>query len=695
MPLTGQTSSPRVEDYRRSGAGGLILGGSLPNLANAATGGRADWNWVAATIRSIARLLSPAGDFVPPARDKSAAGGGLLQGDTPERRMPMAHFLFVCRYGSLLHRPAIRLAALACLMLAAPANAAEKSTVSVAHIKLSGDLDETPVAADPLFGISPENFKAKLDRIKKAQKDNKIQGLYLNIDEPKLGWGKLDELSKALHDFRKSGKKAFAYLEAGSSRDYLIALACDQVYLPESGWLMLTGVRAEAIFFKDFFDKIGVKADMLQMGAFKGAAEPFTRNKLSPENRQQLESILDDHYDHSLVARIVAGRKKQHFTSEKVKKLIDRGPFTAKQAVQEGLIDGLAYPDGVEAALERLLDADKVKIVKDYAKAKAEDIDLGNPFTLMKQLFKPALPRLSRGPKVAVIYAVGAITTGKGGRGLLSGEIVGSTTMIEAIRQAEEDSTVKAIVLRVDSPGGSALASDLIWNELRRCKKPIVASMSDVAASGGYYISMAAGKIYADPGTLTGSIGVVGGKLTMGGLMDNVGIKTEVLKRGAHADILSTDRPFSASERETFTNLMRDVYDQFLTKALEGRKKAGQKMTRAELEKLAGGHVWTGRQAKANGLIDELGTLDDAIAHAWKQAKMPAATEPELLILPRPKALLDTLIESVGETRVPLSQIKDLSLLREMNQKLGSVEGLLRLRGEPVWLVMPFGLRIH
>jgi protease-4 len=595
----------------------------------------------------------------------------------------------------MLHRPTVLLAALACAVLVAPLPAAEKTTVSVAHIKLAGDLDESPVAADPLLGISPENFKAKLDRIKKATHDDKIQGLYLYLDGPQLGWGKLDELTRAIHDFRKSGKKAFAYLEAGNSRDYLIGLACDEIYLPEPGWLMLTGIRTEVTFYKDLFDKIGVKADMLQMGAFKGAAEPFTRNKLSPENRQQLESILDDYYNNSIVHRIVASRKKGQFTSEKVKKLIDRGPFSAKQAVKEGLVDGLAYPDGVEDVLKHLLDAEKVKVVKDYAKAKAEDIDLSNPFTLMKQLLKPATPKASRGPKVAVIYAVGPISTGKGGRSLLSGDAVGSTTMVEAIRQAEEDSTVKAIVLRVDSPGGSALASDLIWNELRRCKKPIVASMSDVAASGGYYISMAAGKIYADPGTLTGSIGVVGGKLAVGGVFDNVGIKTEVIKRGAHADIMSIERPFTASERETFTNLMRDIYDQFLTKALEGRKKAGKKMTRAELEKLAGGHVWTGRQAKANGLIDELGGLDEAVADAWKQAKMPATIEPELLILPKPKAVLDSLMESLSQTRMPMAQVRDVPVLREMSEKLGSVEGLLRLRGEPVWLVLPYGLKIH
>src|SRR5207302_5584352 len=182
-----------------------------------------------------------------------------------------------------------------------------------------------------------------------------------------------------------------------------------------------------------------------------------------------------------------------------------------------------------------------------------------------------------RGPKVAVIYAVGAITTGKGGRGLLSGEIVGSTTMVEAIHQAEEDSSVKAIVLRVDSPGGSALASDLIWNELKRCKKPIVASMSDVAASGGYYISMGAKKVYAQPGTLTGSIGVVGGKLALGGLYDKVGLKTEVLSRGKNAGILSSTNPFTASEKKAMEALMQEVYDQFLDRVQQNRAAAGKK----------------------------------------------------------------------------------------------------------------------
>lgn len=593
-----------------------------------------------------------------------------------------------------MHRRFLPTLVLTVLLSAAPLTAAEKRPLAkVAHIKLSGSLGETHVAADPLFGHTPENFKAKLDRIKQARNDRAIQGLYLYLDGVTVGWGKIDELTRAIADFRKSGKKALAYLEAGNSKDYLIGAACDRVYLPEAGWLMLTGMRAEVMFFKDLFDKIGVKADMLQIGAFKGAAEPFMRTTLSPETRRQLESVVDDYYDNSMVARIVAARKKQKWTPESVKKLIDRGPFAAKQATREGLIDGTAYPEGVADVFKELLDAVTVTIVEDYGKSKAKDLDLSSPLALFK-LLSPSKPRPSKGPKVAVIYAVGAINTGKGGRGLLAGETVGSTTLVEAIRQAEDDATVKAIVLRVDSPGGSALASDLIWNALRRCKKPVVASMSDVAASGGYYISMAAGKIYAEPGTLTGSIGVVGGKLTLGGLYDKVGLKTEIIRRGAHADILSTEKPFSASEKETFLRLMRDVYDQFLDKALAGRVKAGRKMTRADLEKLAGGRIWTGRQAKANGLVDELGTLEDAVTDAWKRAKMPATVEPELLILPRPKPLLDELMDFMGDVKGPVPQMKQVPALRELGDRVGTLEGLLKLRGEPVWLVTPYSFTV-
>jgi protease-4 len=576
----------------------------------------------------------------------------------------------------------------------------EEKTVGLAHIKLSGSLAEAPPSTDPLFGARREHFKSKLDRINKARKDDKIHALLLQIDDLSIGWGKLDELSRAIAEVRKSGKKVFAYLESGNTKDYLLALACDEVCLPESGSLMLTGVRAEVTFFKDLFEKIGVQADMLQMGDFKSAAEPFTRKHMSKPARDQLSSVLDDYYENSIVRRISHSRPHKNFTVEQVMKLIDEGPYTAKGAIDAGLADRTAYADDyrdhLKTALKNEQKADKLAYFKDYGKAESKRPDLSGLSGLLKLLSPPPKPSASKQPKIAVIYVNGVITTGKSQEGFFDAETSGSTTIIEAIRQAEEDKTVKAIVLRVDSPGGSALASDLIWNELKRSKKPVVASMSDTAASGGYYVSMAAQKIYAEPGTLTGSIGVVGGKVAIGGTLNKLGVNTEVISRGANSGILSSDKPFSDSERKAMTALMKDIYDQFLDKALAGRKKAGKSMTREELVKLAGGRIWTGRQAKHNGLIDELGTLTDAIDAARKLAKMPAGTEPELLQLPKAKSFFDSFLEDMGGARAPSLRMR--SLLRELPQlqrKLRGLDSLLQLRSEPVWLTLPYRIDIE
>jgi protease-4 len=578
--------------------------------------------------------------------------------------------------------------------LAAPVPAADRPVATLAHIRLSGDLDETPVGADPLFGLGAENFKIKLERIKKAKDDAAIQGLYLEIDDLEIGYGKLDELRHAVAEFRAKGKKAYAYLEAGGGKDYLLAIACDEVFMPESGSLMLTGVRASLMFYKDLFEKIGVKADMLQMGEFKGAAEPFTRSEMSPQLRKQLTSVFADYYEKSYVGAIVESRAGKKWSADDVKKLIDQGPYTAKTALKAGLIDHVAYTDQILEQLKAEQNADHVKLARNYGQKKMEELDFSNPFALLKLLAPPPV-HTSKNPKIAVIYATGPIVTGKGGESLFGGSRVGSITMVRAIRQAEHDKTVKAIILRVDSPGGSALASDLIWNELKRSKKPVIASMSDVAASGGYYISMAAGKIYAEPGTLTGSIGVVGGKLVIGGLEDKIGLKTDTISFGENANILSSSKPFSESERKAMTALMQDIYDQFLSKALEGRKKAGKQMTLEDLKKLAAGRVWTGRQAKENGLIDELGTLEDAIADAKEMGGIGKDKEAELLILPKPKSFLDALLESRSDpdSELRLSTMRLAPLLHglpELAGPLRSTEALLQLRSEPVWLVLPY-----
>jgi len=603
--------------------------------------------------------------------------------------------MLLSRYGTML-------AGFAVALLTLPGRADEKKvepkTVALAHIKLAGSLADAPPSTDPLLGSFSESFKSKLDRIHKARTDSKVHALLLHLDDLHIGWGKVDELSGAIADFRKSGKKVFAYLESGNSKDYLVALACDEICMPESGWLMLTGLRAEVTFYKGLLDKIGVQADMLQMGDFKAAAEPLTRKKMSQPAREQLNCVLDDYFEKSLVERIVRARRNQNFTAEQVKKQIDEGPYTARAALKAGLIDRIAYADDYYTELQKNLkkehQAELSSLLRDYGKEEKKEVSFADMF---KMLFTPpARGKSSSHPRIAVIYATGVITTGKSEEGLFGAETVGSTTMLEAIRQAEKDKTVKAIVLRVDSPGGSALASDLIWNELRRCKKPVIASMSDTAASGGYYISMAAQKIYAEPGTLTGSIGVVGGKLAIGGTLNKIGITTEVLSRGANANILSTDKPFSNSERKALTALMQEVYDQFLDKALAGRHRAGKKMTRQELIQLAGGRIWTGRQAKEKGLVDELGTLQDAIAAARALAKLPADKEPELLQLPKSRGFFDSLLEELGGSRAP--RMRTTLLLRQapdLQRKLRGLEGLLQLRSEPVWLMLPYRIDIE
>jgi len=422
----------------------------------------------------------------------------------------------------------------------------------------------------------------------------------------------------------------------------------------------------------------------------------MTRTSMSKQYRERLESVLKDYYEESIVRTIAASRSAKKLTPDQVKKLIDEGPYTAKRALAAGLIDEIAYPNQFKVSLKTTLKANQLKLVLNYGQKKAQELDFGNPFAIFKLLGSSSSGSSSSKPKIAVIYATGTIVTGRGGVSLFGGQSIGSTTLVEAIRKAEEDSTVKAIVLRVDSPGGSALASDLIWNELNRSKKPVIASMSDVAASGGYYISMAANKIYAEPGTLTGSIGVVGGKMALGGLEEKVGLKTEVISFGANSGILSSTFPFKESEKKAMKNMMADVYDQFLTKAIQGRAKAGKKFSRADFTKFAEGRVWTGRQAKANGLVDELGTLEDAIAAAKTLAKLPKDSEPELMVLPRGKGLLDALLQ--GQIESPFRGKAELSLLRklpELSGHLQAVEGLLQLRGEPVWLILPHRVAIR
>jgi protease-4 len=559
-----------------------------------------------------------------------------------------------------------------------------KTTVAMMTVK--GSLPESAGQLG-LFGELEVNLAEFLTRLDRLANDKAMSGVVLKIRNPDIGPGKVREVREAISRVRKAGKKVTAQLESAASPDYLVACACDEILMPESGEIMIPGVRAEVMFYKGLFDLVGIQPDMMQVGDFKGAAEPYTRTEMSAEFRKQYEVVLDDLYN-QMVEIIATDRT---LDPAKVRELIDVGIFLPADAKAAGLIDEVVYDDELKSRLAKKLEVEKVDIADNYGKAKVNTDFSG--MTGMFELFNLMLgdkstPGMSNNKKLAVIYASGMIMSGDSMGSLLGGQVMGSDTIVKAIRQASEDKNVIAIVLRVDSPGGSALASDQIWRALQQCEKPVVASMGDVAASGGYYISMGCDKIFAEPGTVTGSIGVVGGKLVLKGLFDKIGLKTEVISRGKNSGILSEMTAFSDSERSAWKKMMDEVYRQFLTKTAAGRK-----MDLAKLESLAGGRIWTGRQAKDAGLVDEIGTLRDAIAEAKKLSGHKPEEKFELLVLPKPKTFLDQLLE--GDVNASAALQSKIAAMPEPWQHLAKIEHLQRMLKEPTLYLMPYQVHIR
>ncbi|MDA0834771.1 MAG: signal peptide peptidase SppA [Planctomycetota bacterium] len=517
------------------------------------------------------------------------------------------------------------------------------------HIEITGDYAEG-TAAPGIFGELTETLNKSLERLAKAEGDENLVGVILHIKQPAIGLGKLNEFREAIARVRGKGKKVVAWMDEGTTKDYLLASACDEIVVPESGSLMVVGLRMEVTFYKELLDWLNVEFDVLRVGEYKAAAEPFTRVDMSPEYRQEMEAILDDNF--SEVVRIIAESRK--LESDQVKELIDQGPFTANEALERGLIDRVAYEDELETLLKPDGDERDVQIVRRYGKSRMDaDFTGFAGFMNMMNLLTgvDSTPRKTRTPKIAVIHATGMIVTGKSTTDILGSEAMGSETIIKAIETARDDDSVIAVVLRIDSPGGSALASDLMWRALEKLDKPLVASMGDVAASGGYYIAMGADYIYAEPGTLTGSIGVIGGKLATEGLYNKIGIKTTVLSRGANSGLFTSSEKFSETERAAMTKLLYAIYDQFTGKAAQGRK-----MEQAELEKLARGRVYTGSTAVKIGLVDELGTLHTAMQKARELGKIGADEKVEELHLPRAVSPLEQLLGPIDEdVRMPAS----------------------------------------
>ncbi len=559
--------------------------------------------------------------------------------------------------------------------------------VKIASVAIEGSFPETSKQAG-LFGDMEQNLRDTIGRIEAAAEDGKVSALVLRIRSPMIGRGKIDELRAAVDRARAKGTKVYADVSGATGVDYLIACSCDEIFMPPSGSLMLPGVRAEVMFYKGLFEKVGVKADFIQVGKFKGAAEPFVRSEMSDEFRRQYSSLIDDYYG-QMVSTIAKARGLEE---ARVRELIDHGMFSAKKAKEAGLIDHVMYEDEFRDKFRDEHNAEKLGVIKNYGK-KNVDTDFsgfGGMMNLMQLMMgvEPNTMR-SRNDRIAIVYAVGPIMDGTSQQGLFGDSTLGGDTVVAALRKAAKNRKVKAIVLRVDSPGGSALASDLIWREVEKIDKPVIASMGDYAASGGYYISMGADKIFATPGTLTGSIGVVGGKLAMGGLYDKVGLSVDVIARGKNSGAFSSTQAFTDSERAAMKEMMLDTYKEFTTKAAAGRN-----MELKQIEDLAQGRVFTGRQAKENGLIDEIGTLKDAIDEAKKMAELGDDDKVDLWVLPKPKSFFDTVFEgeSLETTSLGAQQLR--GVLLELTRPLADAQWLRELFRSPVNTVLPYRVEI-
>ena len=545
----------------------------------------------------------------------------------------------------------------------------------IAHIAVEGSLPDGVGQPGLLADVKPHLHRL-VERIDRAAGDPKVKGVLLGIASPELGRARLEELRAAIGRVRAAGKPVAAHLVGGAPAHYLVASACDSITLAPAATLAITGVRVEMTFFKALLDRLGVEAEILQVGEFKGAGEPLTRTSMSPQLRAQYESFVGDLYE-QFVERVAADRK---LAVERVRALVDTGVFTPEAARDAGLVDAVGYEDEALAALAKRVRSDEPKIARDYGRRKIDDdfSGIGGLVKLM-ELFaaRDGTASSGDGKRIAVVHVTGEIREGRGRDDLLAGGAAGSDDVIAAIREAAKDEQVAAVVLRIDSPGGSALASDLIWREAERTKKPVVASLSDTAASGGYYIAVAADRIVAAPGTLTGSIGVVGGKVAVGGGLDKVGVQTDVVSRGRNAGWLSMTTPFKDHEREAFLATMRDVYRLFTTKVAAGRGLEADRV-----KELAEGRVFTGRMAKEAGLVDRLGTLDDAIDEARKLAGIEADEKTERLLLPKPRGLFDDLFSAAGRPADPIAAVRAILMAQ-----IGRLPGLDALAAEADTLV--------
>jgi protease-4 len=496
-------------------------------------------------------------------------------------------------------------------------------------LSIGGDLAETAPTdvVGYVRGAHTPTVRSIVETLRKAKADARITAVFLKgtgLATP--FWGKVQEIRDAVLDFKKSGKPIYAYLEYGGDRDYYLAAAADKVFLMPSSTLDLAGVATYEVFLRGALDKFGVYPDLHHIGDYKTASNTFTEKGYTAAHREMAIALTRDLYE-QIVGGIAGSRGRP---DADVRRLLDEGPFLPEAAVQAGLIDEVAYEDQALEKLKSVRPGSRTVTAEDYSQVSLSSLGL------------------NKGPRIAVIYATGTLNGGRTTYSPLTGSSLGSDTLIDYIRDARKDPSTRAIILRIDSPGGTVAASDAIWRELMITKneqkgRPIVASMSDLAASGGYYIATPADAIVAQPSTLTGSIGIVGGKVVTGGLYEKLGASLDVTSIGRHAEMNSPIRPYNADETKKVEEQLRAFYDDFVRKVAESRHR-----TPAEIDAIGQGRVWTGQQARAIGLVDALGGLDRAVAVAKQRAKISADDDVELVIYPPARSFYQLLSEQLA-----------------------------------------------
>ena len=549
------------------------------------------------------------------------------------------------------------------------------SSNSTLVLKVGGDLAEVAPAnvVGYLRGSKAVTVRGVVDNLRKAKVDARVSSLLLKptgFESPY--WAKVQEIRDAVLDFKKSGKPVYAYMEYGGDKEYYLATAADRVFLMPSSALDLNGVATYQLFLRGTLDKIGAYPDLHHIGDYKTASNQLTEKGYTRAHKEMDESLNRALFN-QFVRGVAEGRKKN---PAEIERLLDEGPFLPEDALRAGLVDDVAYEDQVDERLKSSRGAAKAGETAKPGDASVSEAPLRKIDGEDYSRIGASSFGLNRGPRIGVIYATGTINSGKSGFDPLNGEIVGADTLIEAIRQARRDTSLRAIVIRIDSPGGSASASDAIWRELmiarnERADRPIVASMSDLAASGGYYIAMPAQVIVAQPSTLTGSIGIFGGKIVTGGVYEKLGAHIESTSIGKHAEINSPARPYNASEVKKLEEQLHAFYDQFIEKVAASRHTTPEK-----IDAVAQGRVWTGQQAKDNGLVDALGGLDAAVGIAKQRAKLSAESEVELVVFPPRKSFYEILSEQFGAG----DQLAVNTWL-SANLSKGELEALRLLRG--------------